>query len=115
MPIVISNEKRETRDEKRPFLVSSATEAWADARRGVVAGGFSFLVLSFLVAQVRAADTTPPVISDVNVGRPWSSGLAIAWLVDEPGESQVEYGLTTAYGNMTSVNYATALTRQAAM
>jgi len=48
-------------------------------------------------------DTTPPVISNVT-----SKGLPgkadIWWDTDEPATSQVEYGLTTSYGNLTPLD-----------
>src|SRR5439155_147727 len=50
------------------------------------------------------ADTTPPVISSVTVSSIALTTAAIAWTTNEPADSQVEYGLTTAYGSSTSLN-----------
>jgi PKD repeat protein len=44
------------------------------------------------------ADTTPPVISNVQVTNITSSSVRITWVTDEASTTQVEYGLTTAYG-----------------
>ncbi len=49
-------------------------------------------------------DTTPPVISNVSAGNLTSSGATITWTTNENSDSQVEYGLTTSYGNTTPLN-----------
>lgn len=53
-------------------------------------------------------DTTPPVISNVQATAITASGATITWTTDEPSDSVVEYGLTTAYGS--SVSNATNVT-----
>src|SRR6185312_11391070 len=52
------------------------------------------------------ADTTAPVISNVVVSSITASGATITWTTDEPGDSQVDYGVTTAYGSTTALNGA---------
>ncbi len=48
-------------------------------------------------------DTTPPVISNVAaVGS--RTTATVTWNTDEPATSQVEYGLTTAYGSLTTID-----------
>lgn len=49
------------------------------------------------------ADTTPPVISSVAVPVKTASGATITWTTNESSDSQVEYGLTTAYGSSSSL------------
>ena len=49
-------------------------------------------------------DTTPPAISNVSAGNITSSGATITWTTNENSDSQVEYGLTTSYGNTTPLN-----------
>ncbi len=49
-------------------------------------------------------DTTPPTISGVSALSPTSSGVTINWLTNEASDSQVEYGRTTAYGQVTALN-----------
>ena len=44
------------------------------------------------------ADTTPPVISGVDISHITESNATINWVTDEPATSQVEYGQTDAYG-----------------
>ncbi len=50
------------------------------------------------------ADTTPPVISNVQITNITTSSVTIIWTTNEASTSQVEYGLTTSYGNLTSLN-----------
>ncbi len=47
-----------------------------------------------------------PTISDVAAGSLTSSGVTITWATDQPSTSQVEYGISTAYGNITSLDTA---------
>src|SRR4029079_11971333 len=54
-------------------------------------------------------DTTPPVISGIGVSGISQSGATIAWTTDEAADSQVNYGLTTAYGSSTTLNTSLAL------
>ncbi|HXD75785.1 MAG TPA: Ig-like domain-containing protein, partial [Vicinamibacterales bacterium] len=49
-------------------------------------------------------DTTPPVIAAVVVSSLTSSGATIAWTTDEAADSEVEYGLTTAYGSFSTLD-----------
>jgi len=51
-------------------------------------------------------DTTPPVISAVASSSITRSGATISWSTDEGSDSQIEYGLTTAYGSSTAANAA---------
>lgn len=53
------------------------------------------------------ADTTAPVISNVST-TVTSSSFTVNWTTDEPADSQVEYGSTTAYGTSTLRNSALA-------
>src|SRR5215510_9162868 len=49
-------------------------------------------------------DTTPPVISAVNSTGVTSNGATINWTTNEPADSRVEYGTTTAYGSATTLD-----------
>jgi len=60
--------------------------------------------VSFTYDGGGGGDTTPPVISNVSAGNITSSGATITWTTDEASDSQVEYGLTTSYGNSTPLN-----------
>jgi regulation of enolase protein 1 (concanavalin A-like superfamily) len=46
-------------------------------------------------------DTTPPVLSGV-AAAPGSTTATVTWTTDEPADSRVEYGPTTAYGQTRS-------------
>lgn len=48
-------------------------------------------------------DTTPPVISNV-LAVTSLDGAGITWSTNEPSTSQVEYGLTTSYGDITAID-----------
>jgi hypothetical protein len=51
-----------------------------------------------------AADTTAPVASAITAGGTTGTTTVIAWTTNEAGDSQVEYGLTTAYGTTTTLD-----------
>jgi len=47
-------------------------------------------------------DLTPPMISQVAAGNVSAKSATITWNTDEPADAQVEYGLTAAYGSLSS-------------
>ena len=49
-------------------------------------------------------DATPPAISGVNASGVTATAATISWATDEAANSQVEYGLTTAYGSVTALD-----------
>jgi hypothetical protein len=49
-------------------------------------------------------DVNPPVISNVGASEIQTTAATIGWTTNEPADSQVEYGLTTAYGSSTTLN-----------
>jgi hypothetical protein len=51
-----------------------------------------------------AADTTPPTISSIAAGGITASGATVTWTTNEASNTQVEYGLTTAYGSQTTLD-----------
>ncbi|TAJ98233.1 MAG: hypothetical protein EPO39_18740 [Candidatus Manganitrophaceae bacterium] len=53
------------------------------------------------VAKPVPADTAPPLISGVTAGRISNSGAVLRWTTNEPADTQIEYGTTTAYGTST--------------
>src|SRR2546425_1167378 len=55
------------------------------------------------------ADTIPPVISAVAVPVITFSGATIIWTTNEGSNSQVDYGLTTAYGTSSPLDTALVL------
>jgi len=49
-------------------------------------------------------DVTPPVISNVNAGNITTSAATINWSTDEASDSQIEYGLDTNYGSVSTLD-----------
>ena len=49
-------------------------------------------------------DTTPPVISNIQVKNITASAATITWTTNEASTAQAEYGLTTSYGNLTPLD-----------
>ena len=50
------------------------------------------------------ADIAAPVISAIGVGTITGTTAVVTWSTNEVSDSQVEYGLTTAYGNTTTID-----------
>jgi len=51
---------------------------------------------------IPGADTIPPVISGVAALNITATGATIDWLTDEGADSQIEYGTSQAFGNLTT-------------
>ncbi|MEJ2245913.1 MAG: hypothetical protein P8Y80_07545 [Acidobacteriota bacterium] len=49
-------------------------------------------------------DTTPPAIGSIVVSGQTGTEATINWTTDEASDSQIEYGTTTAYGGVTSLD-----------
>jgi chitodextrinase len=49
-------------------------------------------------------DITAPTISNINQGTPTSNSVTITWTTNEPADTQVDYGVTTSYGQSTTLN-----------
>jgi fibronectin type 3 domain-containing protein len=60
--------------------------------------------VSTVVIETPPPDTTPPVIGSVGSAGITTSGATISWTTNEASTTQVEYGLTTAYGSTTSLD-----------
>ena len=54
--------------------------------------------------RASGADTVAPVIGSVAASGMTDATATIAWVTDEPADSQVEYGTSTAYGNLTPLS-----------
>src|SRR2546425_418414 len=55
-------------------------------------------------AVSMTVDNTPPLISTVSASSISSAGALITWATNKASDSQVDYGLTTAYGSSTPLN-----------
>ena len=56
------------------------------------------------LANGPARDTTPPVISQLSAKIFLTGTLMMSWQTNEPSDTQLEYGTTTAYGSLSSLN-----------
>jgi len=59
---------------------------------------------NFTFTTAAPADTTPPAISQVAASSVTSSAATITWTTNEASNTQVEYGTTTSYGNLSPLN-----------
>ncbi|MEN9341955.1 MAG: hypothetical protein RIQ54_211, partial [Candidatus Parcubacteria bacterium] len=64
---------------------------------------------SFTTADMPT-DTTGPVISNIQVIDITTDTATVTWNTNEAANSQVEYGLTSAYGSVTAIDTATTTT-----
>ncbi len=64
---------------------------------------------------VVAPPATPPAISQVLASVTSTTTATIAWQTDKPGDSQVEYGLTASYGNVSVLDTTKTLNHEVAL
>jgi hypothetical protein len=86
--------------------------------QGVANGGYTLTAVardmagnSTLSAPVNVTvsnDTTAPVITGVTPSGVTTTNATISWTTNEPSDSQVEYGPTTAYGSFSTLDGALA-------
>lgn len=50
------------------------------------------------------ADTTAPVISNIQSSAISESSVTVSWATDEAADTQIQYGTTTSYGTSTALN-----------
>src|SRR5438445_9967296 len=79
-------------------LVANGTHTFAAVARDAAGNLTTSAPVSVTV------DNTPPVISSVSAFNISSSQATISWATNKASDSQVEYGLTTAYGSSTPLN-----------
>ncbi len=60
-------------------------------------------------------DTTPPTISAVSASGITANSVTISWNTNEPSDTEVEYGLTTAYGQSSVRNTALVTSHSVAL
>jgi chitodextrinase len=77
-------------------------------------GNESSQSVSVSVSTQAAPDTTAPVISSVSSVKT-STSATISWTTNEPADTQVEYGLTTSYGSLTSLNQTLSTSHSASL
>jgi len=69
--------------------------------RSTNASGTQGISGDFMLTTLAAS---APVISTVVTGSTTPNGATITWSTDQASNTQVEYGTTTAYGSMTTLN-----------
>src|SRR6266498_107425 len=62
--------------------------------------------VSSISLEVELLDSTAPVITGVSSSAVTHNSATISWTTNEPADSQVEYGTTTAYGQSTALDPA---------
>ncbi|NKE71371.1 fibronectin type III domain-containing protein [Candidatus Manganitrophus noduliformans] len=67
------------------------------------AGNLSAQSAAVSTRTLPPPDTTAPVISGIVAGSITANGALISWTTNEPADTQVEYGTTTAYGASTAI------------
>ncbi|MGH3454699.1 MAG: Ig-like domain-containing protein, partial [Nocardioidaceae bacterium] len=94
-------------DTVAPYAIawntSSATPG-AHTLTAVARDAAGNVAVSTGVVVTIAADTTVPVLSAIAASSITVSGARISWTSNEPGDTQVEYGPTTAYGSLSTLN-----------
>lgn len=68
------------------------------------ASGNSAASTGYSFTTAAPADTTPPVISNIQVTNVTASTARITWTTNEASTSQAEYGLTASYGYVTALD-----------
>ena len=61
-------------------------------------------IVNVTVNNGGGGDTTPPVISAISNSSKTTQQATIVWTTDESADSQIDYGLTSAYGSQTTLN-----------
>jgi len=69
-----------------------------------VSGSVPWAAPALELRTVSAGPPTIPVISAVASGSIATTSAVITWTTDQPSTSQAEYGTTTAYGSLSSLN-----------
>jgi hypothetical protein len=59
---------------------------------------------NFTLTTATGANMTPPVISSMGATAITGTTATITWTTDQPSTSQVEYGMTTNYGSLSSAS-----------
>lgn len=59
-------------------------------------------------------DTTPPTLSSISASGITTTGATVTWTTNENSDTQVDYGITTSYGQSTTLN-TTLLTAHSAI
>src|SRR3989441_8812 len=88
-----------------PYTLSCPTTTTTNAAHGLTAVARDAAGNTATSPAVSVTvDNTPPVISSLSAFNISSSQATITWATNKASDSQVDYGLTTAYGSSTPLN-----------
>ena len=83
-----------------PQRVDLAEPGWVyDLATGILRVRHADTTSLRVSASASGADTVPPVITSVTASNVTAQTAIVSWVTNEFADSQVEYGLTTAYGS----------------
>ena len=85
------------------YTVTASLSGYPNAIR-TVAVAIGSVTGNMYVTDIPLGVTTPPAISNVQATSIGPTGATITWTTDQSATSQVEYGLTTSYGNTTPLD-----------
>jgi hypothetical protein len=94
-------------DVATPYAISwntTTAAAGSHSLRAVAKDAAGNSTTSTAVTVTVSNDSTPPVISGVAASAVTSVAATISWTTNEVSDSQVDYGVTTAYGSSSSLN-----------
>ncbi|MGH2490321.1 MAG: LamG-like jellyroll fold domain-containing protein [Candidatus Limnocylindria bacterium] len=60
-------------------------------------------------------DTNPPAVTAITASGVSNSGATITWTTDEPADTQVDYGTTSAYGSSTTLDGTLVVTHSSSI
>src|SRR5207247_1122333 len=90
-----------------PYTLAWITSTAANGAHSVTAGARDAAGNTAPASAVSVTvDNEPPLLSSVASTNLSSSAATITWATDEPSDSQVEYGTTSAYGQVSTLGSA---------
>lgn len=93
-------------DTISPYTANWNTNSVANGTHSIVAVALDSAgntLASYPVIITTNNDQTAPVITNLNISVT-ATGATISWTTNEPADTQIHYGLTTAYGSTTPLN-----------
>ena len=93
-----------TQHEVRLEALNPDTTYYYEMMSGDTRGNTAIASIQGTFVTSAPPDSTPPVISNVQVNGVSDVSATISWVTDEQATSQIEYGVTAAYGSIVSEN-----------
>jgi uncharacterized lipoprotein YddW (UPF0748 family) len=86
------------------YVVTASKAGYPDAVRNVTVAIGSVTGNMYVTDFSLGGGTPPPAISNVQATGITTTGATITWTTDQAATSQVQYGLTTSYGNLSPLD-----------